>query len=508
VGRATRRVAAEKKKEKKDAEKARAHEQTRAQEALESRRRRQERDGLPREPSPETPDDDDDDDEDDNMEARLGLSPNQRLGQGSPSQPPSGLAPSVSGAGTSRSRSEEWGQAEGVLDPLAEVVEVTPRSLADPPVPQEQAPMPAAQEVGPPAIVTTPGGPPLRRLGRPRWRRRRSQKRGYPRQRLRGPRPKGPPRKHDWPWSGAGKYPRIPLLWFFFSVCLDLVFSLSFSKWRQGSTGLATRKALKTGLASAAGVAAHHAGWLASAQSTLEQGAQAARVAMGQVPQANPSVGAAIVPEETADAVVAPSPPDLLLAPASTPAGAVADSPVEPPVASDVGMVEVPPLVVVPDLPVLGREERAIVVAEVGDRMPTTLAEGRPSMSTAMVFDVSTAGGPDGLVEGRAEPRPVLWSSGLVLTQRNPNEWRGQPLRFWSRGASEILLFLNDEREEQSRNELREHAEVAMRSLRSTMEVLSRDVPRVFQVRMWAYTLRDQGILCNTLLSFFRNLRI
>jgi hypothetical protein len=229
---------------------------------------------------------------------------------------------------------------------------------------------------------------------------------------------------------------------------------------------------------------------------------------MGQVPQANPSVGAAIVPEETADAVVAPSPPDLLLAPASTPAGAVADSPVEPPVASDVGMVEVPPLVVVPDLPVLGREERAIVVAEVGDRMPTTLAEGRPSMSTAMVFDVSTAGGPDALVEGRAEPRPVLWSSGLVLTQRNPNEWRGQPLRFWSRGASEILLFLNDEREEQSRNELREHAEVAMRSLRSTMEVLSRDVPRVFQVRMWAYTLRDQGILCNTMPSFFRNLRI
>jgi hypothetical protein len=47
-----------------------------------------------------------------------------------------------------------------------------------------------------------------------------------------------------------------------------------------------------------------------------------------------------------------------------------------------------------------------------------------------------------------------------------------------------------------------------MRSLRLTMEVLSRDVPRVFQVRIWAYTLRDQGILCNTLLSFLRNLRI
>jgi hypothetical protein len=127
VDRATWRVAAERKKEKKDAKKARARERMWAGDALERRRRKQERDRLPREPSPETPDDDDDDDddEDDDMAARLGLSPDLRLGQGSSSQPPSGLAPSVSGAGTSGSRSEEQGQAEGVLDPLAEVVEVT-----------------------------------------------------------------------------------------------------------------------------------------------------------------------------------------------------------------------------------------------------------------------------------------------------------------------------------------------------------------------------------------------
>jgi hypothetical protein len=160
VDRATRRVVAEKKKEKTYAEKAQARERMRAREALERRRQRQERDGLPREPSPETPDDDDDDDDDDegdDMAARLSLSPDLRLGQGSPSQPPSGLAPSESGAGTSRSRSEERGQAEGVLDPLVEVVEVTPGSQADLPVPQEQSPVPAAQEVGPPTIVTTPG---------------------------------------------------------------------------------------------------------------------------------------------------------------------------------------------------------------------------------------------------------------------------------------------------------------------------------------------------------------
>jgi hypothetical protein len=58
----------------------------RAREALEKRHRRQERDGLPLEPSPDTPDDDDDDDdEDDDMAARLGLSPDPRLGQGSSS---------------------------------------------------------------------------------------------------------------------------------------------------------------------------------------------------------------------------------------------------------------------------------------------------------------------------------------------------------------------------------------------------------------------------------------
>jgi hypothetical protein len=190
---------------------------------------------------------------------------------------------------------------------------------------------------------------------------------------------------------------------------------------------------------------------------------------MGQASQADPSIRVAIVPGETTDAAAAPSPPDLLPALASTPAEAVSDSPAEPPVASNVGMVEVPPLVVIPDLPVLGHEERVAAVAVVGDRRPATSAEGRPSTSTTMVFDVSTAGGPDALVEGHAEPRPILGSSSLIPAQRNPNDWRGQPFRFWSRGASELLLFLNDEREEQSRNELCEHAEAAMRSLRLTM---------------------------------------
>jgi hypothetical protein len=116
----------EKNKQKKDAEKARARERMRARDALEKRRRRQARGGLPLESSPDTPDDDDDDDdEDDDMAARLGLSPDSRLGQGSSSQPPGGLAPPVFGAGTPGSRSEEQRRAEGVLDPLAEIIGAT-----------------------------------------------------------------------------------------------------------------------------------------------------------------------------------------------------------------------------------------------------------------------------------------------------------------------------------------------------------------------------------------------
>jgi hypothetical protein len=160
VDRAARRVAAEEKKKKKDTKKARARERTWARDALEKLRRRQERDGLPREPSPETPDDDDDDeddDEDDDMAARLGLSPSLSLGQESSSQPPSGLASSVPGVGTLRSRPEERGQTEGVLDPSAGEVEVTPGSQAEAPVPREPSPMPAVQESDPQVAVAAPG---------------------------------------------------------------------------------------------------------------------------------------------------------------------------------------------------------------------------------------------------------------------------------------------------------------------------------------------------------------
>jgi hypothetical protein len=157
------------------------------------------------------------------------------------------------------------------------------------------------------------------------------------------------------------------------------------------------------------------------------------------------------VPGETAGAAAAVSPPDGLPAPAPASAEAVAVLPVEPPVA-DAEMAEASLL-------------------EVGDRKPASLAEEVP--------DASTVGGPDALEEGGAEPRPVLGSGDLIPARRDPNERHGQALRFWTRGASKPLFILDDEREEQSRDELRECTEAAMGSLRSTMEVLSRSVPRI-----------------------------
>jgi hypothetical protein len=205
---------------------------------------------------------------------------------------------------------------------------------------------------------------------------------------------------------------------------------------------------------------------------------------MGQASQVDPSIGAAVVPGEAAGVAAAPSPPDVLPAPAPAPVEAVAVLPVEPPVAADAGMAEVPLLEVVSDFPSLGHKERAAAVAEVDDRKPASLAERRPSASPAMVPDASTAGGPNALEEGHAGPRPVLGGGDLIPARHDPNEWRGQALQFWTRGASKPLFVLDDEREQQSRDELRECAEAAMGLLRSTMEILSRDVCRVLQVRI------------------------
>jgi hypothetical protein len=240
-------------------------------------------------------------------------------------------------------------------------------------------------------------------------------------------------------------------------VCPDPVLPFPLSKRRHRSTGLAPRKVLKTAPASAAGVSSGLAGRLASTQDAPMQGARAAQVAVGRAPEADPSVEAAIVPRGTTGAAAALSPPVVLPTPAPASAEAVVVLAVEPPVAADAKMAEVPLL-------------------EAGDRKPAPLAEEVP--------DALTAEGADTLEEGGTEPRSVLGSGDLVLARRDPNEQRGQALRFWTRGALKPLFVLDDEREEHSRDELRECAEATMRSLRSTLEVLSRDIPRILQVRI------------------------
>jgi hypothetical protein len=79
--------------------------------------------------------------------------------------------------------------------------------------------------------------------------------------------------------------------------------------------------------------------------------------------------------------------------------------------------------------------------------------------------------------EGGAGPRPVP-SSGSLVPARRSSEGRRQLLRFWT----DPLFVLDDEREEQSWDGLRECAEATVGSLRSTLEVLCRDVPKILLV--------------------------
>jgi hypothetical protein len=154
---------------------------------------------------------------------------------------------------------------------------------------------------------------------------------------------------------------------------------------------------------------------------------------VGRVPEADSSVEAAVVPRETAGAAAASSPPDALPALAPASAEVVAVLAVEPHVAADAEMAE------------------------------------------ASLLDASEEGG--------AEPRPVLGSGNLVPARRSPDGQR-QSLWFWTSGASDPLFVLDDEREEQSWDGLRECAEATVGSLWSTLEVLCRDVPKILQVRI------------------------
>jgi hypothetical protein len=183
--------------------------------------------------------------------------------------------------------------------------------------------------------------------------------------------------------------------------------------------------------ASAAGVAPGLAVQLTFSQDAPQRGAQAAPVAMERVPEAGSSVEVAVALGEAAGADVASGPPDMppVLAPAAAEAAAVLV--VERPVAADAEMAEVS---------LLGASE-----------------------------------------EGGVETRPVPPSGSLVPARRS-SEGRRQLLRFRTHEASDPFFVLDDEREEQSWDELRECAEATVGSLRSSLEVFCRDVPKILQV--------------------------
>jgi hypothetical protein len=235
----------------------------------------------------------------------------------------------------------------------------------------------------------------------------------------------------------------------------DRDFPFLLSKRSHGLTDLAPRKVLKTASASAAGAAPGLAVQLTFSQDAPQRGAQAAPVAVERVPEAGPSVEVAVALGEAAGADVASGPPDML--PALAPAAA---------------------------------EAAAVLVVE------------RPVAADAEMAEASLLGA---LEEGGVETRPVPPSGSLVPARRS-SEGRCQLLRFRTREASDPFFVLDDEREEQSWDELRECAEATVGSLRSSLEVFCRDVPKILQVMISGIPLFfcDQGVLCDAPLPSLR----
>jgi hypothetical protein len=214
-------------------------------------------------------------------------------------------------------------------------------------------------------------------------------------------------------------------------VCPNHDFSFLLSKRSHGLTDLAPRKALKTASASTAGAALGLAVQLTFSQGAPQRGAQAAPVAVERVPEAGSSAEAAIVLEEEAGADVASGPSNMpsVLAPAAAEAAAI----------------------------------------PVGERLVATDTE----MAEASALGASEEEG--------VETRPVSPSGSLVPARRS-SEGRRQLLQFRTREASDPFFVPDDEREEQSWDELRECAEATVGSLRSSLEVFCRDVPKILQV--------------------------
>jgi hypothetical protein len=209
-------------------------------------------------------------------------------------------------------------------------------------------------------------------------------------------------------------------------ILFSSLFSFISSKRSHGQTDLAPRKALKTAPDCVASAIQP-----TLSRGTSPQGARASSVSGERAPEAGSSAEAAIVVEEAAEAHVALSPPVVppMAAPATVEVAAVPVG--ERPVAANIGMADA----------------------------------SAPKTSEEAVVDA----------------RSVQPGDSLIAVRRSP-EARRPLLRFRTREASDPVFVLDDEQEDQSWGELRECAEATVGSLRSSLEVFCRDVPKILQV--------------------------
>jgi hypothetical protein len=133
--------------------------------------------------------------------------------------------------------------------------------------------------------------------------------------------------------------------------------------------------------------------------------------------------------------------------------------------AADADVAPNPPVVLATPAPAV-TEVAAVPVGE------------RPVVASAGMADVSA---PSVSEEAGADAGSVQPGGSLIAVRRSP-EARRQLLRFRTREASDPVFVLDDEQEDQSWDELRERAEATVGSLRSSLEVLCRDVPKILQV--------------------------
>ena len=147
--------------------------------------------------------------------------------------------------------------------------------------------------------------------------------------------------------------------------------------------------------------------------------------------------------------------------------------------AADVDVVPSPP--VVPAM--LAPAATEVAAVPVGER-PVAASVG-----------MADASAPSASEEVGVDARSVQPGDSLIAVRRSP-EARRQLLRFRTREASDPAFILDDEQEDQSWDELRECAEATVGSLRSSLEVFCRDVPKILQVTVSGipFLFCDQGV--------------